>query len=154
MTENDGRNSKVTALVRALLGAALLYRGWEHFGDPLGLARSLGLGLEVALWLSLGEFSLGLCLVFGVLSRLGGLLTLLGAVWLGLAAGASSFLALAALGGLYLTLRGGGAYSTDRYIGHMQRRVSERELARRAMGSGFQLPSSAVREGSPRVPER
>ncbi|MBI4491745.1 MAG: hypothetical protein HY690_03020 [Chloroflexi bacterium] len=127
----DGRNSKVTALVRVLLGAGLLYQGFEHFGDPLALAHALGLPLSAALWLALGEFFLGVSLVVGVLSRLCGLLTLLGTLALSVAAGPSGLAALAALGGAYLALRGGGAYSTDRYIGHMQRRVAERELARR-----------------------
>lgn len=128
----DGRNSRITALVRLLLGGWLIYQGWEHFGNPPALVETAKLPLESALWLASGEFFLGLSLVWGVLSRLFGLVTVVGAVWLVVAAGPSLPLALAALAGLYLVFRGGGAYSTDRYIGHMQRRVSERELAREA----------------------
>jgi hypothetical protein len=138
----DQRNSKVTAFIRVLLGASLLYQGWVHFGEPVTLGRALGLSLDGALWLAVGEFSLGLCLVWGILSRLCGLITLLGALALSVAIGPGVLSVMAGLGGLYLTLRGGGAYSTDRYIGQMQRRVSERELAREAARRSAELARS------------
>lgn len=128
----DARDSKITTLVRVVLGVGLVYAGWDHFGDPPHVARTLGVPLDLALWLALAEFSVGLCLVVGVLSRLSGLIVLLGALWLTIAAGPGVWTPFALVAGLYLTLRGGGAYSMDRYIGHMQRRVSERELAREA----------------------
>jgi uncharacterized membrane protein YphA (DoxX/SURF4 family) len=141
--------------VRFALGLALLQRGASEMSSLLELAQSLDqqtvwrswplVGtlrpMELALWLGAGQFTAGMFLFGGLLTRL---MAVCAAVLLAMSLvlfpnqGALNTLInwLLLLAALAVVVRGGGAGTMDSELGRMQRksleREAEREAARRA----------------------
>ena len=115
-------HSRVTGLIRVILSVWLIGSSVVTFADPQGATSSTGVPLGTQLPIAGLSFTLGVFLLTGFMSRVCGLVLLGLAAWqlsLGLWPVASVEAAL----GLYLMLRGGGAWAMDIYVQKMQDRV-------------------------------
>jgi hypothetical protein len=126
----EGGRSRVTAAVRLVAAAWLMGSAFFTLGDPQRVAAERGAPIGMLLPLAGLHFALGVFLLSGFMSRAMGLALVGLALWevlrLGLATGP---LVLAAVG-LYVALRGGGAWAMDAYVQAMQERVRRREAER------------------------
>jgi hypothetical protein len=124
---DDGGRSRLTAAVRLGTAAWLMGSAVNVLGDPPRVAAERGASIGVLLPLAGFQFALGVFLLSGFMSRVAGLALVGVAVWellsLGPAAGPLVLVAV----GLYLVLRGGGAWAMDVYVQAMQDRVRRRE---------------------------
>ena len=138
-------------LGRVLLGILLIRQGGLGLSDLQHLSRVLGehnvwngwplLGtlrpIELAIWIAAGEFTIGIFLVGGMLTRLAALCSALLALF--------SLVSLSDLGfvpnlahttllmaSLVIVVKGGGAGTMDKALGAMQRRSMERQAERDA----------------------
>ena len=96
------------------------------FADPLGATTRTGVALSALLPIAGLSFTLGVFLLTGFMSRVCGLVLIGLAVWqatLGMWPPAVIEVPI----GLYLMLRGGGAWAMDIYVQKMQDRVRRRE---------------------------
>lgn len=114
---------------RALIEANQSWTAWPVVG---GLHP-----MELALWSGGLEFTLGMFVFGGLLTRVSGLLlSLLALLWLtvvGLSDLAMvAFRAVLLAGALLVTVKGGGAHTMDSELGRMQQRTLEREAEREA----------------------
>jgi uncharacterized membrane protein YphA (DoxX/SURF4 family) len=136
---------RLLMVVRLLLGALLIRQGAIGLSDLVHLAGALQdhggwhgwplVGslrpMELAIWIAAGQFTVGIFLLGGLLTRLAALAATLLALFalgtlgdLGLAPNlAHGALLLAALA---ILLKGGGAGTMDSELGRMQRRALER----------------------------
>ena len=127
--ERGGR-SRVTGAVRLLLALWLIVSAVMTFADPQGATTQSGVPLGSLLPLAALSFTLGVFLLTGFMSRICGLLLVGIAIWqlsLGLWLPAIVEIPI----GIYLMLRGGGAWAMDIYVQKMQDRVRQRELRSR-----------------------
>lgn len=122
--------------MRLVLAIWLMWTGGSLLANTS--AESDARGVPVGVLLTAGGlyFTCGMFLLTGFMSRLTGLLLLGTAVWEAFAAGPGLLTWLYAAAGLYLALRGGGAWAMDVYVGKMQDRVREREARERAARLG------------------
>lgn len=137
-------------IVRLVVGGLLVRQGALGMSDLLHLARSLGANgtwqawpligsarpMELALSLAVSEFTFGVFLFGGLLTRvmaLGSLLLSLFAL-LALPVGPAASLAHAALlvASLAIFWKGGGSGTLDAVLGQLQRRSIERQAEREA----------------------
>jgi hypothetical protein len=134
-------HSRATGTVRLLLAAWLIFTAVRTLANPqpqlvAGQAPSPGLLLPLAgegpplgvlLPLAGLSFTLGVFLLTGFMSRVAGaiLVCLGGWEWLNL--GASVLAGSQVAAGVYLVLRGGGAWAMDIYVQKMQDRARRRE---------------------------
>ena len=146
---------RVLTAVRLVLGALLVRQGALGLSDLPHLAQRMQLHnawqtwpvvgalrpVEVALWIGAGQFTVGIFLLGGLLTRVMALASALLAAFAVATLsdlGPVPTLAHAALllASLTLAFRGGGAGTMDAELGRMQRRSlqreAEREAARRA----------------------
>jgi uncharacterized membrane protein YphA (DoxX/SURF4 family) len=145
------RPARLLMVVRLVLGVLLLRQGAIGMSDLIHLADTIELHnawqswplvgslrpMSVALWIAGGQFTVGMFLVAGLLTRV----MALGAALLALFAlltlwdlGIIPTLAHGAIfvASLLILLKGGGAGTMDKLLGAMQRRSIEREAAREA----------------------
>lgn len=130
--ENGGR-SKLTALVRLIAAGWLLWTAGEAISNPPGVAAARGIGVELLLVLAGLSFSVGLFLATGFMSRICGLALAILAAWEMSATGVGATGLVLVFVGLYLMLRGGGAWGMDVYVQQMQDRVRQREAREKAL---------------------
>ena len=159
---------RLLMIVRLVLGALLLRQGATGLSDLPHLARTVELHnawqtwpfigslrpMEVALWIGAGEFTVGMFLVGGLLTRLAALASALLAAFALLSLGdlgPAPNLAHAALllASLLIVLRGGGAGTMDSELGRMQRRSLEREAEREAARRAALGAAEAERDTAP-----
>lgn len=127
----DYGRSRFTAIVRLALAGWLLWSASQVLLDPPAAAHTRGAPVEPLLWIAAARFAIGLFLVTGFMTRVGGLLLIgLGAWEFGLASGAFEPV-LVGLLGAYLMLRGSGSWAMDVYVQMMQDRVRLREARER-----------------------
>ena len=124
---NDGGRSRVTAVARILLSLWLVGNGVATIASPLAVAESTGTPAGLLLRLAAGQFTLGIFLLSGFMSRVCGLLLAILGAYTGASLGWNATALLYVLFGLYLVLRGGGTWGMDVYVQKMQNRVRERE---------------------------
>jgi hypothetical protein len=127
--ERGGR-SRVTGGVRILLALWLIVSAVITFADPQTARNQSNIEFGALLPLAGLSFTLGVFLLTGFMSRVCGLLLVCIGAWqvsLGLWPPAVVEIPV----GLYLMLRGGGAWAMDIYVQKMQDRVRQRELRSR-----------------------
>jgi len=124
--ERGGR-SRVTGAVRLALALWLIVSAVITFADPQSARTRSNVDFGALLPLAGLSFTLGVFLLTGFMSRVCGLLLVCIGIWqvsLGLWPPAIVEIPV----GLYLMLRGGGAWAMDIYVQKMQDRVRQREL--------------------------
>ncbi len=158
---------RVLMVARLLLGALLIRQGIIGMSDLSHLARTMETynawqawplvgslrGMELALWLAAGEFTVGVFLLGGLLTRL---MALASALLAGFALATLGQLGLAAnlahggllLASLLVLLQGGGAGTMDSELGRMQRKSLQREAEREAARRAALQPLGGERDAS------
>jgi hypothetical protein len=119
-------HSRATGAIRLILAIFLMASSVVIFADPHGATTRTGVALSALLPIAGLSFTLGVFLLTGFMSRVCGLVLIGLAVWqatLGMWPPA----VIEAPIGLYLMLRGGGAWAMDIYVQKMQDRVRRRE---------------------------
>lgn len=131
----DGGRSRFTAAVRLVLAVWLLWSAGSTVADPSGFAWIRGGDVETRLNLAGLSFAIGLFLLTGFMSRVGGLMLAAMAVWETVAFGFAAIPLVVGGAGLYLMVRGSGAWAMDIYVQAMQDRVRQREARARALAA-------------------
>jgi uncharacterized membrane protein YphA (DoxX/SURF4 family) len=121
-------HSRITGAVRLLIATWLLVAGFRTLADP-GRADNR-LPLDVVLSVAALEFALGVFLLTGFMTRLAGLILVGLGVWEAASFGLAAWPVALSVVGLYLMLRGGGAWAMDIYVQKMQDRVRKRESSK------------------------
>jgi uncharacterized membrane protein YphA (DoxX/SURF4 family) len=122
-------HSRVTGTVRLLLAVWLIAAAVRTLADPEQALVEQHAPLGVLLPLAGLSFTIGVFLLTGFMSRVCGLILVCLGVWQSLTYGVAVLPAVSALVGLYLMLRGGGAWAMDIYVQKMQDRVRRRALS-------------------------
>lgn len=107
-----------------LIGSAV----WT-LADPFRAVAFEGMPLGVLLPLAGISFTVGAFLLTGFMSRVCGLVLVGLAVWQGASYGLAIAPGALGLAGVYLALRGGGAWAMDIYVQKMQDRVRQKALS-------------------------
>jgi uncharacterized membrane protein YphA (DoxX/SURF4 family) len=119
-----GGRSRITGAVRLVLAVWLMFSAVRTLAmDPQQAVGDQGLPLGVVLPLAGLNFTLGVFLLTGFMSRVCGLLLVALGVWQVTSFGVALMPVVVALVGLYLMLRGGGAWAMDIYVQKMQDRA-------------------------------
>jgi len=118
--------SRVTGAVRLLAAVWLIGSASWTLADPARGVAVQGLPMGVLLPLAGLDFTLGVFLLVGFMSRICGLVLVGLGVWQTASFGLALGPPLLALVGAYLALRGGGAWAMDIYVQKMQDRVRQR----------------------------
>ncbi|MBI2756695.1 MAG: hypothetical protein HYX52_08295 [Chloroflexi bacterium] len=147
----DGGRSRVTAVARLALAVWMIWSASQTLLDPPLQAALLGLSTALALSLAGLHFTLGMFLVMGFMSRVAGLVLLGLGSWELVAIGRDGMQAAMAVLGLYVMLRGGGAWGMDVYVQAMQDRVREREERERAALSALRGEVTPADTGASRA---
>jgi hypothetical protein len=129
---DDGGRSRVTAGIRLLLAVWLMWSAALTLNDPPGAAASRGAPVDIVLPLAGLYFALGIFLLSGFMSRITGLVLAGLAVWEMAQLGVDLPRIATTAIGVYLLLRGGGAWAMDVYVSKLQDRVRERVARERA----------------------
>jgi uncharacterized membrane protein YphA (DoxX/SURF4 family) len=122
----DRTHSRVTGAIRLVLALWLIVTAVLTLADPQEAAAEQGLPMATLLPLAGLSFALGVFLLTGFMSRVIGLVLVCLGVWetatysIGLTSVALSIV------GLYLMLRGGGAWAMDIYVQKIQDRARRR----------------------------
>jgi uncharacterized membrane protein YphA (DoxX/SURF4 family) len=123
-------HSRATGVVRLLAGAWLIATAVRTLAaDPQQAVSEQGEPLGVLLPLAGLSFTLGVFLLTGFMSRVAGLILVCLGVWEWLTLGAGVIPLALALIGLYLMLRGGGAWAMDIYVQKVQDRARRKAAA-------------------------
>jgi uncharacterized membrane protein YphA (DoxX/SURF4 family) len=119
-----GGRSRITGAVRLVLAVWLMFSAVRTLAmDPQQAVSDQGLPLGVVLPLAGLNFTLGVFLLTGFMSRICGLVLVALGVWQMTSFGVAVMPVVVALVGLYLMLRGGGAWAMDIYVQKMQERA-------------------------------
>jgi uncharacterized membrane protein YphA (DoxX/SURF4 family) len=125
-----GGRSRITATVRLALAVWLMISAVRTLAmDPQQAVVEQSLPLGVVLPLAALNFTLGVFLLTGFMSRVCGLALVALGVWQVTSFGMAIWPPIVALLGMYLMLRGGGAWAMDIYVQKMQDRVRRRALS-------------------------
>jgi uncharacterized membrane protein YphA (DoxX/SURF4 family) len=119
-----GGRSRITGAVRLALAVWLMVSAVRTLAmDPQQAVSDQSLPLGVVLPLAALNFTLGVFLLTGFMSRVCGLILVALGVWQVTSFGVAVMPVVVALVGLYLMLRGGGAWAMDIYVQKMQDRA-------------------------------
>jgi uncharacterized membrane protein YphA (DoxX/SURF4 family) len=121
-------HSRATGAVRLLLAVWLMFSAVRTLADPQQAVADQGQPLGVLLPLAGLSFTLGVFLLTGFMSRVAGLILVGLGTWEWLNLGAGVLPAVLALIGVYLMLRGGGAWAMDIYVQKVQERARRKAL--------------------------
>jgi hypothetical protein len=116
-------HSRATGAVRLLLAVWLMFTGVRILADPQQAVAEHGQPLGVLLPLAGLLFTLGVFLLTGFMSRVAGLILVCLGLWEWINLGAGVMPVVSGLIGLYLMLRGGGAWAMDIYVQKIQDRA-------------------------------
>jgi uncharacterized membrane protein YphA (DoxX/SURF4 family) len=119
-------HSRATGVVRLLLALWLMASAVRTLADPQQAVLDQGLPIGVVLPVAGLSFALGAFLLTGFMSRVAGLVLVVLGGWQLLSFGAAVMPLVLALVGVYLALRGGGAWAMDIYVQKMQDRARKR----------------------------
>ncbi|HEX8969505.1 MAG TPA: hypothetical protein VF937_16600 [Chloroflexota bacterium] len=122
-------HSRVTGLVRLTIAVLLMALAVRTLADPARAVAEQGMPMGDMLPVAGLSFSLGVFLLTGFATRACGLILAGLAVWQIATFGAGPVSVLEALAGVYLVLRGGGAWAMDIYVQKMQDRVRQKSLS-------------------------
>ena len=123
----EGGLSRVTAILRLAVAVWLIGSAAVAIAEPARMSTERGLPVSMLLPYSGLSFALGIFLLTGFMSRIGGLLLVGMGAWQWQTVGFSVEDVALILVGVYLMLRGGGAYAMDVYVQMMQDRVRLKE---------------------------
>lgn len=126
---NQRTHSRATGTVRLLLAVWLIVWATRTLANPQQAASEQAEPLGVLLPLAGLMFTLGVFLLTGFMSRVAGLILVCTGVWQAVTYGVAVMPVVWAVVGLYLMLRGGGAWAMDIYVQKMQDRVRRRTLS-------------------------
>jgi hypothetical protein len=121
-------HSRATGAVRLMLAAWLMFTAVRIQADPQQAAADQGQPLGVLLPLAGLSFTLGVFLLTGFMSRVAGLILVCLGVWEWLNLGVGVMPVVLAVVGVYLMLRGGGAWAMDIYVQKVQDRARRKAL--------------------------
>ena len=126
---NDKLHNRATGAIRLLLALWLMFSAVRTLADPHQAVADQGLPMGIILPLAGAYFAVGIFLLTGFMSRVMGLVLVGLGVWqlasFGLAVLPTVLLAV----GVYLALRGGGAWAMDIYVQKMQDRTRKKALS-------------------------
>ena len=120
----------MTALLRLAVAVWLIWSAAMAIAEPARVSAERGLPVSMLLPYSGLSFALGIFLLSGFMSRIGGLLLVAMGIWQWGTVGFSVEDVLLLAAGVYLALRGGGAYAMDVYVQMMQDRVRLKEAVK------------------------
>jgi hypothetical protein len=121
--EGHVSHSRATGALRILLAVGLIGSSVRTLADPRQAVVDHGQPLGVLLPLAGLSFTLGVFLLTGFMSRVAGLILLCLGGWEWFNLGAGLLPAVVATAGVYLMLRGGGAWAMDIYVQKVQDRA-------------------------------
>jgi uncharacterized membrane protein YphA (DoxX/SURF4 family) len=110
-----------------LLAVLLMGTAVRTLADPQQAVIDQGVPMSTLLPVAGLSFAFGAFLLSGFMTRVIGLLLVGLGVWQIASFGLSLLPAIEAIAGIYLALRGGGAWAMDIYVQKMQDRVRRRE---------------------------
>jgi uncharacterized membrane protein YphA (DoxX/SURF4 family) len=116
-------HSRATGGVRLVLALWLMVSAVFTLADPQRAVADQGLPMGTILPLAGLSFTLGVFLLTGFMSRVCGLILVGLGVWQVASYGGAVVPIIEALAGVYLALRGGGAWAMDIYVQKMQDRA-------------------------------
>jgi uncharacterized membrane protein YphA (DoxX/SURF4 family) len=118
--ERSHIHSRSTGIVRFVVALWLVVSAVVSLADPQRAVTDQGIPMATLLPLAGLSFTLGIFLFTGFMSRVCGLLLVCLGIWQVVTFGFGVVPVLLALVGLYLMLRGGGAWAMDIYVQKMQ----------------------------------
>jgi hypothetical protein len=119
----------VTGTVRLLLAVWLMASAVLTLADPHRAAEDQAIPMSMLLPLAGLSFTLGAFLLTGFMSRVVGLILIALGVWEIVALRSLVVPAVYSVLGLYLMLRGGGAWAMDIYVQRIQERARRKALS-------------------------
>ena len=122
------KHSRPTAIIRLLLAVWLIGTAVRTLADPYGATTEQHVPLGALLPLAGLSFTLGVFLLTGFMSRVVGLCLVGLGIWQFVNLAPSIPAVIVAAIGLYLMLRGGGAWAMDIYVQKMQDRARHKAL--------------------------
>ena len=122
-------HSQVTGAIRLILALWLIVSAVLTLADPQRAVSDQAMPMGTVLPLAGLSFTLGVFLLTGFMSRVCGLILVCLGLWQILSIGVSITAVLLAVIGLYLMLRGGGAWAMDIYVQKMQDSARQRALS-------------------------
>src|SRR6266849_10461468 len=126
---NDKMHSRATGGIRLLLAVWLIFSAVRTLAAPQQAVADQGLPMGVLLPLAGLYFALGVFLLTGFMSRVAGLILVGLGVWQLASFGFGLLAFVLLVVGVYLALRGGGAWAMDIYVQKMQDRARKKALS-------------------------
>jgi uncharacterized membrane protein YphA (DoxX/SURF4 family) len=124
-----GPHSRATGAVRLLAATWLIVSAVRTLADPQQAAADQSLPMSSLLPVAGLSFTVGVFLLTGFMSRVCGLVLACLGAWQLATYGLATVSVLELLVGVYLMLRGGGAWAMDIYVQKMQDRVRARSVS-------------------------
>jgi uncharacterized membrane protein YphA (DoxX/SURF4 family) len=118
-----GPHSRLTGFIRLVVSVWLIVSAVRTLADPQNATNEQQLPLGALLPIAGLSFTLGIFLLTGFMSRIIGLVMFCLGVWELINLRLDVAPALLAVAGIYLMLRGGGAWAMDIYVQKMQDRA-------------------------------
>jgi uncharacterized membrane protein YphA (DoxX/SURF4 family) len=126
---NGRSHSRATGGIRLVVAIWLMVSAVLTLADPQRAVADQGLPMGVVLPLAGLSFTLGVFLLTGFMSRVCGLILVGLGVWQLANYGGAAVPIIEVLVGMYLALRGGGAWAMDIYVQKMQDRARRKSAA-------------------------
>jgi uncharacterized membrane protein YphA (DoxX/SURF4 family) len=126
---NERMHDRATGGVRLVLAVWLIFSAVRTLADPHQAVVEQDLPLGVLLPLAGLYFALGCFLLTGFMSRVAGLVLVGLGIWQVASFGVSVLPIVLTILGVYLALRGGGAWAMDIYVQKMQDRARKKALS-------------------------
>ena len=126
---NAKMHSRATGAIRLLLAAWLIFAAVRTMADPHQAVADQGLPMGTVLPLAGLYFAVGAFLLTGFMSRVAGLVLVGLGVWQLASFGFGVLPLVLVVVGVYLALRGGGAWAMDIYVQKMQDRARKKALS-------------------------
>ncbi|MBV9600793.1 MAG: hypothetical protein JOZ87_28605 [Chloroflexi bacterium] len=128
MTKSAYARSRVTGALRLITALWLIGVAVRSLAAPFQAVAEQGMPMSAVLPIAAINFTLGVFLLTGFMSRICGLLLACLQGWLMASYGIGVLPILLALLGIHFMLSGGGAWAMDIYVQKMQDRVREKEM--------------------------
>ena len=126
---NEQLHNRATGAIRLLLALWLMFSAVRTLADPHQAVADQGLPMGIVLPLAGTYFAVGIFLLTGFMSRVMGLVLVGLGVWQLASFGRAVLPTVLLAVGVYLALRGGGAWAMDIYVQRMQDRARKKALS-------------------------
>lgn len=127
MTRGPYARSRITGMLRLLASVWLIGVALHSLASPFQAVSEQGMPMSAVLPVAAVNFTLGVFLLTGFMSRICGLLLACVEGWTVASFGFSLIPVVLALLGIHFMLSGGGAWAMDIYVQKMQDKVRQRE---------------------------